>query len=457
VRRYLERLEHAVEDLGVIAPLQIMQSDSGIVPAAVAANDPSGMYLSGPVAGVVGAQAVAEAAGITDAITLDMGGTSTDVSVIVDGEMVVTSDGTIDSLPIGSPIVDIVTVGAGGGSIAVIDHGGMLSVGPQSAGAEPGPACYGQGGNLATLTDALVVLGIIIAEDFVDGEIQLATELALKAMTPIAERLKVSPSDAATEVLDVAVANVVRGCRLVSVERGRDPRDMTLLVYGGLGPTVAALVAESLEIAHVLVPALPGVFSAVGLCMAGYRRDYALSILGPISDTIDKAKLELEELVRAAQHEYRTFVDVAGDPPRVTYWVEARYESQGYELRIPVRDFASVTSLGQEFHQAHDTRYGHAFPSTPVWSVNWGITVTTPSRGLLRVPKRTQPPTPATRRPIWWKGREMEAWWSVRESLEAENITGPAVIAEHTSTTFAPPGWRAGMDASGNVHLRCET
>ena len=455
VRRYLERLEDDAAQRGVGAVL-MMQSNGGLLPARYVREHPARTLFSGPAAGVTGAIRAASASGIANIVTMDMGGTSTDVCLVSNGQPGMTTDATIDRLPLHIPMIDIVTVGAGGGSISWIDSGGLLQVGPQSAGANPGPACYGFGGQRATTTDANVVRGFIRPGHFLGGGLHLDSELAVTALSNLASELGRSPNDVAesvTRLADVAVANALR---LVSTERGYDPRDYTLVAYGGAGPLHAAHVADELAIDRVLIPPYPGLISAFGLLAGQIRRDFARTSIAPLETGFDDISRTFEDLRQRAHREIAEF-DIDPMTCAESLALDMRYRGQGFELTLPLDDATmldSPTRLATAFHNLHRQRYGHATPNEPVELVTFRLSLFQPFETPQDLMTRSEEPTPAEKSEIFINGSVETCRFYWRPGLSPTSpIAGPAVIEEPTATTFVPPGWVARVAGGSNLIL----
>lgn len=460
VDRYLRGFEESLERSGFAGAFLVMQANGGVMPAAGARAHPALMYLSGPAAGVVGAQYVSRRCALPDLLTFDVGGTSTDVCLITDGHATVTSDGEIDRLPISLPLVDIASVGAGGGSIAWRDPGGMFRVGPASAGARPGPASYGRGGTHATVTDALVLLGLIPAERFLGGRMRLDTGAAERAVAQVAAVFGMQPLEMAESILRVTIANVTQTTRLVSIQRGHDPRRYAICAYGGAGPLLAGFLADELSVGRVVVPVNPGLFSAFGLLVSDFKRDYTRTRIGALSRLSGpELRAIIGELSGQAEAEFSSYgMSTAGSV--LSAWVDLRYQGQGYELRVPLAashlDADDTATLRALFDQIHLGRYGHNFPEQDVVAVHWGLTVTTSRDSGWRF----APPSDATRPPrvegrIFLDGQWHRCDFYVRPELPAGFlVAGPAVVSEDTATTFVPRGWNGRVDRFGNLHLR---
>ncbi|MEO5926939.1 MAG: hydantoinase/oxoprolinase family protein [Bryobacteraceae bacterium] len=381
--------------------ISIMQSNGGFLSARDAAKHAARTVLSGPAGGVIGAMRVAQASGFKRVLGFDMGGTSTDVSLI-DGAPRETTEASIDGLPVRVPMLDIHTVGAGGGSIARIDAGGLLRVGPESAGADPGPACYGKG-TLPTVTDAHVVLGHIAS--LLGGAMPIDAERAAKAIDSIAKPLKLTREAAAHGIIRVANANMERAIRVVSVERGYDPRDFALLAFGGCGGLHACDIARELGMKTVIVPRHAGVLSALGMLLADAVRDYSAGVLGRADLEAEFAKLERRALRESPGAVMERSADV-------------RYVGQSFELNV-------AWPVGRRFHREHARTYGYARPDRETEVVTIRV------RAKLKTP---------------------------RVRLAGEQVTkprqGPALLADYGSTTLIPAGWRYHRDRVGNIVIQ---
>ncbi len=423
---YLGRLETTCPGI------QIMQSSGGFLSAAEARRHAVRTVLSGPAGGVVGAVQAAGQSGFARVLGFDMGGTSTDVS-LADGPPRETTDSIVDGLPVRVPMLDIHTVGAGGGSIARVDAGGLLRVGPQSAGADPGPACYGKG-TLATVTDAHVVLGRVTA--LLGGTMPVDLARARDAVAKIGREARLSVEDAAAGILRVANANMERAIRVVSVERGHDPRAFALVAFGGCGGLHACEIAEELEISTVVVPEFAGALSALGMLLADGMRDYAAGALG---------HTDLKELFEALESKARAEAPQA----RLERSVDLRYPGQSYEINLPWADQRTA----KRFHQEHQRLYGYANPETRVETV----TVRVRARNAVRKPRLKRSGfvggKPAARR-VWLNGtwREIPAWR--REQILDRPQKGPALVLDYGSTTLVLPSWKFLVDAAGNLVMR---
>lgn len=443
--RYLERLSL---DLGKNS-VRVMQSNGGSVSAASARENPVCTILSGPAGGVVGAREVARAAGFSRIISFDMGGTSTDVS-LCDGEMAMTTESVISDLPLRFPIIDIHTVGSGGGSIAFIDPGGALRVGPQSAGADPGPACYGRGEE-ATVTDANLLLGRLDPDRFLGGTMKLYPERARCAILRLARRLKRDAEELAEGIVQVADATMERAIRVISVERGFDPRDFALVSFGGAGGMHACSLAIRLRIPTVIVPRSAGVLSALGMLLSDTIKDYSQSILRPVA-AVSRRELDLlfEPLLERARRDLER-EGFGGRRIRLVRFLDVRYIGQSYELTVPFN-----ASFEKEFNRLHQRKYGYADIKRPQEVVNLRVKAI----GLTEKPRLPQIETggkDARRarldsRIMRFDGRKHRAGIYARERLRARNvIPGPAIVLDYEATTVIPPDFLARVDRYGNL------
>ncbi len=443
--RYLTRLE---QELPPSVTLRIMKSDGGVVSAGRARQQAVQTALSGPAAGVIGAFHIARLAGYDQIITLDIGGTSTDVA-LCPGAALRRPEAEIDGLPLRIRLLDIETIGAGGGSIARLDAGGALRVGPESAGSTPGPICYGRGGAQITVSDANVVLGRLDAAHFLGGTMRLDTDAARDAVTALAGQMRLETQAAARGIIDIANANIERALRRVSVARGHDPRDFTLVAFGGAGPLHACEVAERLEIPRVLVPRYPGVLCAFGLLVADVVLDSSRSVLGLYTpDTEAWLRGLLAEMLDAVRADLLR-EQVAAADMRFSPLVDMRYQGQAYELTVPLDDDASTT-LADRFHAAHARAYGHAMPERAVEVVNLRLqAVGLTEKPLLHAEddSRSVAATPM-------QVREDGMALYEREALPpGARFDGPALAFQFDSTVFIAPGWSARVDGYRNLIL----
>ncbi len=443
VEGYLLRLKESLPR----ARLAVMQSSGETVDAAQAGRQAVRMLLSGPAGGLVGARFVAQQAGRQHLLTFDMGGTSTDVALI-DGGLRLTNEGRIGPWPVAVAQVDMHTIGAGGGSLAWVDGGGLLQVGPQSAGADPGPACYGRGGTTATVTDANLVLGRLLPQAFLGGAMRLDAEAARAAVARLGGQLGLGMEEAAAGIVRLANEHMARALRVMSVQRGVDPRTLTLVSFGGAGGLHVCALAESLGMRQALVPVHAGVLSALGMLVAPRGRQLSRTVSGLLAD-IDAAALERHFAELMAEGGQALAAEgVAVETLQARRSLDLRYRGQSYTLNIPWSDGADV---GEAFHRTHQARFGHRL-ALPVELVNIRLGLEAPALALQLAPAPQVPAGPVGHVVLPGIGREAAVW--ERESLAAgQVIDGPALVTEQVSTTWLAPGWRCRVDAAGNLVL----
>ncbi len=458
VDRYLSSLESQLQEADFDGRFLVMQANGGMVPATRVRDHAARMILSGPAAGVVGAIRVAGTAGFENLLTFDMGGTSTDVCLVTEGTPQITTEYKIAGLPLQLPMLDIVTVGAGGGSIAAPDRGGILGVGPESAGADPGPACYGRGGRAFTVTDANLLLGRIRPHRFFGAKMLLDGGAAKNALKELAGSLGLADMETAEGVIRLANVTMAQAMRLVSVERGFDPRDYVIVAYGGCGPLHAALLAEELSVGRVLIPQDPGLLSAHGLLMVDTRQDFVLTRIAPVTSlSVNALRQAFAELDGKARNELQGYGFSESEIDLVRA-LDLRYIGQAYELTMEVDDFLQgdlpIEALAERFRNLHRRSYGHA-TGEPVEIVNYRVAATVPSRvnEVFSSPFTSQGPIVDKGR-VYGEGTWMEAGFYDRVSLPADYvIDGPAVVEEDTATAYIPRGWVGEVDKAGNIHL----
>jgi N-methylhydantoinase A len=461
VGRQLAAMRRRLDDAGIAAPSVIIKSNGGEMTFGAAANAPVNMVVSGPTGGVIAGRHIAALSGIGQLVTLDMGGTSTDVSTVLDGRESFTTSFEIEwGLPIQIPMIDIRTIGAGGGSIAWIDKGGMLRVGPESAGASPGPACYAKGGLRATVTDANLLLGRIDPDNFLGGRMRLDPRPAERCVEEVAAALG-EPIDAtAMAIVRIANNNMVGALRSVLTERGLDPRDFTLCTFGGAGPLHASDLIVEMGIPRAVVPNHPAQFSAYGFIMTNPRIDRQRTTQ-TTSTRFDPARATevMETLVAEGLAELREqgyAEDIA-----VHRALEMRYLGQNYELELPIAADAlapgNVGRLWESFHEAHQARFGFQTPGEIIEIVNYMATLVsrTPVPDLPRLAPAEAPPTPARHRRVRFPdGPHHEVPVFDRRALLAGHaIEGPAIIEEAASVTVLNPGQRLSVDAFGQLFI----
>ena len=447
---YLRELERRAG-----APTLVLQSDGGILPAREAAGSGHRLLLSGPAGGVVGAAAFAGSR-VRDLVTMDMGGTSFDTCLVVGGRPKVRGESDVGGWPVLASAIDLVTVGAGGGSIARVDAGGGLVVGPESAGAVPGPACYGLGGDHPTVTDANLVLGRLDPERFLGGRIALDVDAAERAVHDhVARPLDVGVHRAADAIVEVASATMARALRVVTVGRGRDPERLPLVAFGGAGPLHAAALATEIGGNRVIVPPYPGYVSAMGLLATELRTEVAETILRPgaraaTPDTISRSAARLARVAvrRLGAEPEGTTILLAAD---------CRYRGQGYELTVPLDEPSTrgLRDVEARFHRQHDAVYGHAAPDEPVELVSLRATALAKGAGFrpARISERGDP-APAEVRKVWDGVDRVDVLVFERASLPSGwSSTGPLLVQEDESVAWVPPGWSIAVGPNGSLEL----
>ena len=452
MRRYFNRLEEDLRGEGFSGPILSTKSNGGVMTARSAAERPAETLFSGPAAGVVGALWVATAAGYPDVVTLDIGGTSADVSILTGGVPGYSTEAKSGDFPVILPSMDLQTIGAGGGSIAWVDDRGVLKVGPRSAGADPGPVSYGRGGTNPTVTDAYVTLGILGAGGLVGGEVGLDPALGHAALAKLGDRLGLSAEDAAWSVLEVATANMYSRFVPLMASRGVNADTYALLAYGGAGPTHVFLLAREVGISRVVVPMLPGALCALGCLVADLRADFVRSFdveLGRASaETLREAFGALDEQARAwLQGEA---IPVQG--VQILHSAEMRYKGQSFEINVPLPDLDGIRS---EFQRAYEAIYGYADPEAPVEMVDLraqvvGMTPKPPSGVAAKLVEA--PAAGRGSRRVYHAGSWVDAQLHARAELRpGHTFAGPAIVEQYDTTVFVPPGFRCCVDAMGNI------
>ncbi len=444
---YLESLAERCDGAGVPRPV-VMQSSGGVMDLERATSSAAACVLSGPAAGVVGASHVAELSGFANVLTFDMGGTSTDVAPITEGRAERTTEGAIGGVPIKLPMVDVHTVGAGGGSIAWIDDGGALRAGPHSAGADPGPACYGKGGTEPTVSDANLVLGYLADKANLGGEITLEKELALKALESVTDRLSLDAVETAIGIVRVANAEMVRALRVVSVERGLDPRGFALVAFGGAGPLHACALAEELDMPTVLIPQAGGVLSALGLALSEMRADYVHPLLVS-TDELDPARFDetFESMRDRAE-------DNLGADSSFERTADLRYVGQSFELTVPAENLSDMTDA---FHDAHERRFGYRMNDEPVETVSVRLTATKPIELPDLTDQSSNQEASSQTREANFDGDWIETPVLQRTSMSAgTKVEGPCIIEFAEATAVIRPGWSGTVDDAGTLVVNRE-
>ncbi len=444
--RYIHRLRQA---LPARCGLRIMKSDGGVMSADSITEHAVQTALSGPAAGVIGAFQVAKLAGYDRVITLDMGGTSTDVA-LCPGETTFAPEGLIDGLPVRVRLLDIETIGAGGGSLARVDAGGALRVGPESAGALPGPIVYGRGGQHITVSDASAILGRLDADHFLGGSLRLDVDAALRALAALAEKTGLEVIETARGVIEVANASIERAVRRVSIARGHDPRDFTLVAFGGAGPLHACEVAQRLGMARVLVPRHPGVLCALGLLLADVRVEKSLPVLATASrGLVARLRATQAELLAAGRSALRAEA-IPDAAMHFRVLLDMRYVGQAYELTIPFEG-----DVVANFHQAHHAAYGYALEARPVEIVNMRMQAT----GTMPRPAlESRLPVAAAATPAFLGDKPTPeggtlALYDREKLLPGMHFHGEALVFQLDATTYLPAGWQAHVDGYYNLVL----
>ncbi len=444
VAGYLRRLGEALPGV----PVSVMQSSGETMSAGQAAGQAVRMLLSGPAGGLVAAHHLGELAGCRELLTFDMGGTSTDVALI-EGGLQLTTEGHIGDWPVAVPMMDMHTIGAGGGSIAWIDAGGMLQVGPESAGADPGPACYGRGGRRPTVTDANLLLGRLQPDAFLGGGMRLDPAAAEAAMAPIAEALEGTPLDAARAVVDVANAHMARALRAISIRRGVDSRGHLLVSFGGAGGLHVCELAEALDMRQAMVPARGGVLSALGMLAARPGRQLSRTLMQRLdAPEIEQRVAEALAALEAAAEAALAAEGIALADCEREVSADLRYQGQSYSLNLP---WAGANATAAAFHARHAARYGHDLDQ-PVELVTLRLAVRGAGSGFRLPELPSGGAAPAPERRTLPDGTPV-ALYRRAELPRGARLEGPAIVAEQVATTWLAPGWRCSVDAWGNLRL----
>jgi N-methylhydantoinase A len=464
MRGYLENLSPRLDEVGVKVKPHITQSNGGTISFETAATQPVRTILSGPSTGVVGALETARMVGIENLITFDMGGTSTDVALIEGAAPGLTTEAEVHGYPIKVPMIDIQTVGAGGGSIADVDSGGFLKVGPRSAGAEPGPVCYGLGNDQPTVTDANVVMGVLDPKVLLGGRMPIDHDRAFAAIEALGAEIGLGALETAAGIAQVVTANMARAIRLISVQRGHDPRDYCLVPFGGGGPAHGGRLARELGMRRILVPRNPGILCALGLLLTDLSQDFSLTRRARLEKaTVETARTALAQL-RSEAEAWFDLEGVALGRRVITATIDMRYAGQNHELNVAVPDIADndafLRSLAGNFAEVHERRYGYAAAEEPVELITFRLKAS----GLVEKPDfptaEDAGPEPAralvSRRQVY--APEIRAFAETpvydRELLMPGNrVEGPAVIAQFDSTTLVLAGQTATVDRFFNLHL----
>ena len=470
VAKYLHNLESSLKSAGVDAPVRVMQSNGGIATVETCSNKAVTILMSGPAGGVIGGRWAGELSATHDLITVDIGGTSADISVIPNGQVRTKNprDTEVHGYPVLAPMIDLQTIGAGGGSIAYVDEGGAFRVGPRSAGAVPGPACYGRGGSEPTVTDAQVALGRLDPDQFLGGDLSIDKSLAEQAIEKhLCEKLDMNVTEAALGIIRVINSNMALAIRANSVARGIDPRTYSLMPFGGAGPLHGIALATSVAAKEVIVPPAPGITAAIGLLATDIQYEFtraSMLVIGDAGqDEIDQLNVSLDALITEASDALCNDGIHPGDQ-QFQRIAECRYQGQGFELRADIPDGKldekSLRQLAANFHAAHEKDYGHAFEDTPIEVITLRVV------GLAQTEKIHWPNTTHdvaenpeaaylyTRPTVFDAGQIHDTPRYTREKLIAgQTVTGPAIIIQHNSTSLVPPEHTARVSEFGNLHI----
>ena len=457
VSSYVGTIEAAIQEEMAGARVLIMQSNGGVATPGVIARAPVQTLMSGPVAGVVGTQKLCREIGRDNAISLDVGGTSCDMSVIP-GELLTAPQSKVAGYTVRAATVDIETIGSGGGSIARVESGRILKVGPQSAGAVPGPACYGAG-HQPTLTDALVVMGHLNQDALLNGAMPIEAGAARRAVAEsVAKPLEMTPERAATGIVEVLAAQVAMSMRSVTIEKGYDPRDFILVAYGGAGPTVACPIARELDIPEICIPPDPGNFCAAGMLLTDLIRSYSVTRISSLDDTPDGVIDDVFRELRERGRRELTEQGVTPDCIDTEDFLDMRYPGQSYEVTVPAGD-AGKEDLTRRFHEAHGRLFGHTAEQESMEIVNYRVRCTgrLPRMSLVAAPGGDGAAQPADQRSALFPGDAAAVSVPVHRRTDLGpgfRIPGPAIVEEYSSTTVVYPSFELSVDAHGNLRLQ---
>ena len=462
---YYATLTRRMADLGIAAPLYITASNGGALSVESARARPIDTVLSGPASGVVAAARIAAIAGRQEIITFDMGGTSSDFAVSKGGEPEYTTRTDVGEFPLILPVVNVSSIGAGGGSVVSVDRHGVLKVGPESAGADPGPACYGRGGTNAAITDCYVAAGIIDPSAFLGGRMQLDRAAALAALDRVAQRLGIAGEDraakAAEAALSVTTAKMATELFKGLAQRGLDPRGFALIPFGGAGPTHANLLAEEARLASLIIPPGPGTFCALGAIMAEVKRDYVRTVRRRLADPgADRA---LAATIAELEREALDWVGREGsivEGTKLGAEADMRYAGQAYDLHVTIpEDLArtmAASRVAELFHRAHEQLYGFRDLDSAIEVVTVRVRVVgrVPPIAIPEIDKSAAPAAPSARRGVFHRGQWLDVPVFRRDRLgQGQGFAGPALVEQEDTTSWILPGWRARVDAVGNLHV----
>ena len=456
VQRYLGSLETKLASKGVDAPVHVMQSNGGVISAATARSNPVFTLLSGPVGGTIAGTALAQRTGLGNLLCIDMGGTSFDLSLVVDGLASTARESELDGLPLLMSSVDIRTIGTGGGSIAWLEDG-AVRVGPHSAGSVPGPACYGHGGTAPTVTDANLYVGRLGERSLLGGDMPLDRAACNSAIEGVSKRAGLTSLALAEGILAISNAAMADAMRTITVSQGVDPRDFTLVAFGGAGPMAAAFLADELDIASVLIPPFPGTLSAWGMLQTDLRQDFTRSFFQPVRSASES---DLDSVFRQLEREGESAMVEEGVLARSLSYLRSadmRYVGQEYTINVPVAEPLALGALIDEFHSAYRRRYGHSSPAADVEFVNLRVAAIGALNRYDSSGSTTQHDGNATvlgERPAVFDGKHHTTPVLRRDGLPTSfHSTGPAIVEEQSATTVVPPGWSLTVDPHQNLLL----
>jgi N-methylhydantoinase A len=460
VARYLDSLENALAERGVAAPAMVTKSNGGIMHVRLGKTSCVNMLLSGTASGVMGAAFLARHAGVPNALTLDIGGTSADVALLIDGRPQFGMGETIGEFPLYIPSVSVTSIGDGGGSIATVDGFGVLKVGPESAGSVPGPACYGRGGTRATITDAMAVCGFLGHATLAYGSVAMDRARAVAAVDVLARQVGLSVRETADAIIQVAISNMFVEVNKLVARYGVDPRDFTLLPFGGAGPMLGCLLARELGMARVMIPRRPGVVSALGGLVADVKNDFIrtvfLDVAPEAAPGLKAAAVALRAQADAWLREEQHFAGSAN----YHFSADMRYRGQSFEIDVALAEEAvmdaDMAAIAQAFHRQHAAIYDFADAGAAVHMVNLRLVVagTTPPPDFPALPRAEGEPVPERILRVWYSGREQETPLYTRDVLlHGHVLRGPAIVTQEDTTICIPAGFDGTVDAHGNLHL----
>ncbi|MDE2791614.1 MAG: hydantoinase/oxoprolinase family protein [Paracoccaceae bacterium] len=462
MKRFVTRLDARLREAGIPVPVHLTQSNGGVIGVETAAAHPVRTLLSGPSTGVVAAQEIARRAGFGNVITLDAGGTSSDVALLENGVCKRSAEGEVHGYPIKLPMLDIHTVGAGGGSIAWVDSGGLLKVGPQSSGALPGPACYGRGGKEPTVTDANVVLRTLNPVSILGGRMRIERDRAAAAVSGLAESLGMGLNQTAQGIISVATANMARAIRVISVQKGHDPRDYTLMAFGGAGPLHAARLARELEVSRIVVPPAPGALCALGLLVTDLKADFSQTRRASLSPDAASDLSDIFDVLADRASRWLDRESIPSDRRMLIRTADMRYVGQNHELQVPVPGgpitAASIDRVADNFEAAHRQRFGFAVEGESIEFITLRIEALghvnkmEPTRVLVR--EHAGSPQPQDRRNVWLSetGGTVDCpVYSRSDFLPGQTISGPAIVEQMDTTSLVLPEMLVQVDEWQNL------